>query len=214
MTQIQLTTLLFVAGAAWLLLLVINGVAVKLQWLKYMPTVASAVLVAVGAFEHWLWKLPLVRRTLAAKRPVLSGTWRARIRPTTPAGRAGNPASIDAFMAVRQTYSTVTMQLLTAESASETLAGTLVRAADGIFEVFAVYRNTPRLSVRTRSPIHFGALRLQVHDDPVNTLAGHYWTDRDSMGELELTDRRSALVSTFDAGTRLFAISPGAQPGT
>ncbi|MGA2381914.1 MAG: hypothetical protein ABSG61_00610 [Gemmatimonadales bacterium] len=202
MTQLQLSTLLFLAGVIWFVLLLVNGVAVELTWLKVLPTVASVLFVLVGSYERWLWKLPLIR-PLLSKRPVLEGTWRATVRPQ---GRE----HLDAFMVVAQTYSSLRMRLLSAEAASEALSGTVAAKKDGGHQIAALYRSTPRLSVRKQSPIHFGAMLLEAHDDPVSVLIGHYWTDRRTMGELELRERHRTHASSFEDASRLFS---AAVPG-
>jgi hypothetical protein len=202
MTQLQLTTLLLITGAAWLLLLLVNGVAVRLDWLKHLSAVVSVAMVSVGAFERWLWRLPVIRPMLA-KRPVILGTWRARMTPASSPDGAAVRGS-EGYMVVRQTFSGLSMRLLTQESSSETLVGSITRSADGLFEVVGVYRNTPDVTVRGRSPIHLGALLLRVHGDPPESLAGQYWTDRATVGTIELTTRQRRLAHSFSEAEFLF----------
>ena len=106
---------------------------------------------------------------------------------------------ISAYMEVRQTYTTLSMRLLTGESSSELPAATIVRAADGVSRVCGVYRNDPRLSARSRSPMHNGAISLEVQGNPPTALAGHYWTDRNTSGEIKLTNRKKKHFGSFDA---------------
>jgi hypothetical protein len=68
-----------------------------------------------------------------------------------------------------------------------------------LYCVGGVYRNEPRFQVRDRSPIHYGAVWLKIIDGPAKQVLGHYWTDRESAGEMELTDRRSEKFPTFQA---------------
>ena len=82
-------------------------------------------------------------------------------------------------MAVRQSLTTLSMRLMTAESSSRLIAYKMVEENDGVFLVTGVYTNTPKLELRgDRSEIHYGALLLQVLGDPPISLEGHYWTDR------------------------------------
>ena len=110
-------------------------------------------------------------------------------------------------MVVRQTFSRMSLRLLTPESQSDLLGAEVVRADDGTYRVFGVYRNEPRLGVRERSPIHYGGLVLQVIGSPAVRLTGHYWTDRDTKGEIVLSDRRAAHIDDITAGTDLYAKS-------
>jgi hypothetical protein len=72
------------------------------------------------------------------------------------------------------------------------------KAEDGTYRVTGVYRNEPKLSVRERSPIHYGALVLDVLGDPAKDLAGHYWTDRSTRGELHSTGRQVVVAASFE----------------
>jgi hypothetical protein len=91
--------------------------------------------------------------------PDLNGTWKVAIHPTAP---ETSPEKVIAYMVIRQTFSTVSLRLFTAESHSETLSARVVRCDDGTCNLAAVYRNTPRLQARDRSPLHHGALLLNV----------------------------------------------------
>jgi hypothetical protein len=50
--------------------------------------------------------------------------------------------------------------------------------------VAVLYRNDPKVSVRDRSPIHFGGMHLRVSGE--DALEGDYWTDRKTSGRLTL----------------------------
>jgi hypothetical protein len=60
------------------------------------------------------------------------------------------------------------------------------------------------LSVRQRSPIHYGAFVLDVQGDPAKDLAGYYWTDRNSRGELRTLTRRDSIAGSFREAQELF----------
>ena len=63
--------------------------------------------------------------------------------------------------------------------------------------VSGVYRNKPRYEDRSHSPIHYGAVWLQVIDTPAQMLDGHYWTDRNTAGEMRLTERQKKKFQDF-----------------
>ena len=102
-------------------------------------------------------------------------------------------------MAVRQSLTTLSMRLMTAESSSRLIAHKMVEENDGVFLVTGVYTNTPKLELRgDRSEIHYGALLLQVLGDPPISLEGHYWTDRNSRGSMRLSNKKKAIFSTYE----------------
>lgn len=113
-------------------------------------------------------------------------------------------APITAYLVARQTFSTLSLRMLTSESSSELVTAEISKARDGTYRLVGVYRNEPKLSVRDRSPIHYGALVLEVQRDPVTNLVGYYWTDRNSRGELTTTGHISAVHANFDCALGAF----------
>ena len=77
------------------------------------------------------------------------------------------------------------------------IAAEINKASDGTYRLAAVYRNEPKLSVRDRSPIHYGAFVLDVQGDPAKDLVGHYWTDRNTRGEVRTLARHGSIASSF-----------------
>jgi hypothetical protein len=197
--------IVYVAVLAWTIVLYINHQAIHSSWLQPLSTVITVVLYAVMAFDLWLWKLPLLHGWFV-KRPVVDGVWRVSIRSswTDPATGTGIPP-VEGYMVVRQTFSTLNMRLLTAESSSELVGTEIVCSADGFYCVSGVYRNEPRFQVRDRSAIHYGAVWLKIVDEPRKGVFGHYWTDRQSAGEIELSDQRNKRFQTFQSAQRYFA---------
>lgn len=47
--------------------------------------------------------------------------------------------------------------------------------------------------------IHYGAVWLKIIDEPPKKVLGHYWTDRESAGEMELTDQQRKKFQTFQS---------------
>jgi hypothetical protein len=107
-------------------------------------------------------------------------------------------------MVIRQTFTTLSMRLMTAESTSSLVAEGMNVSPEGTFKVFAVYRNEPRIQVRDRSPIHYGSFVLDVQGSPADTLEGFYWTDRKTRGDLVLADRRDDRCGSFESARKLF----------
>jgi hypothetical protein len=100
--------------------------------------------------------------------------------------------------------------MITLESSSEFVSAEISRAGDGLYRVSGVYRNEPKLSVRDRSPIHYGAIVLDVQGDPVKSLAGYYWTDRNTRGELGSVSHHPVIASSFDDAQSLLPLPESA----
>lgn len=155
----------------------------------------SVILAIIGAlvwiFYRWAWAWPGFGHVF--KRPDLRGTWAGVIRsewinPAT--GQKIGP--IDSYLVIRQSFGAIHIRLLSAESSSITQTAALTRESDGAITLNGAYRNDPKNSIRGRSAIHHGGLVLRVGGPPPVSMSGHYWTDRNTKGELEfrLLDRR------------------------
>src|ERR1035441_4099500 len=191
--------IIYVAVLAWTVVLYVNHEAIHSSWLQPLSTVMTVVLYAVMAFDLWLWKIPFLHGWFV-KRPVIGGSWKVEIRSNWKERATGNRIlPVEGYMVVRQTLSTLSLRLLTAESSSELVGTEIVCSPDGLYCVSGVYCNEPRFQVRDTSPIHYGAVWLKIIDEPPKKVLGHYWTDRESAGEMELTDQQRKKFQTFQS---------------
>jgi hypothetical protein len=204
-SRLHLTPIVLIVGGVWLGLLVLDGVAVEIGWLRHLTTVVPVLLVLLGLFDKWLWKMPWLNPWFAT-RPVLCGTWKVTIENNWKDQKGKKKAiPIVAYMSVRQTYFSLSMRLMTAESASQLIADSIARSQDGLFQVAGVYINTPSIALRGKSSeIHYGSFLLNVQGQPPTSLEGHYWTDRETRGRMTLTDRVDRVLSSFDEANKAF----------
>jgi hypothetical protein len=165
-----------------------------------------AVLVAtfvLAMWEAWLWRLPLAQRIPGTPR-CIRGTWRGVLTtfwvdPKT--GKSPDPKTV--YLVIRQSASELSVKLLTNESrSSSSFAG--IRLDDGSYELLYLYLNRPDSRYESRSRMHHGSTALDLSGSPVKRLKGRYWTDRDTRGELDFSERSSKLVDDFDEAARLF----------
>jgi len=206
-TRIQTYVFVYITFGVWSLLALYHGVTVKANWFSILSVAAAVVFGILIAFDKWLWEWRWFKSWLV-KRPHLRGTWRAVLKSNyrDPTSRqAIDP--IWAFMQIRQTYSRITLRLMTSESCSDVIAVDLRDTETGCYSLASVYQNTPRLVVRDRSEIHFGALLLTIPEGEEQVLSGQYWTDRDTRGEIELSERRKKLYSTYKTALKAFGES-------
>src|SRR5919108_3241980 len=95
------------AAGFWLVLAFVLNVPVDKTWLKSLGGIASGVVLALLAFDYFLWRwLPVA----ITRRPMLRGTWKATLEYRWPA--TGPAETKDAFIVVRQTYSTISVGML------------------------------------------------------------------------------------------------------
>jgi hypothetical protein len=100
-------------------------------------------------------------------------------------------------MVVRQTFSSLSIRLVTEESSSELVGTEIVCSADVLSSVSGEYRNEPRFQARGRIEIHYGAVWLKIIDEPEKKVTGHYRTDRETAGEMELGTGRKRDFRSF-----------------
>lgn len=197
MNRIHITAIIVVAAAVWAVGLVVSGIQLTADFAKPFSLSTGAVVLAFAAFDQKLWQLRLLKGWFV-QRPVLRGTWEIRLKPhRIDAPTARDDVAIQAYLIVRQSYSAISMRLLTSESSSQMFGAELIRLSDGVFQVVGVYVNEPRVSVRERSPIHYGAVILHVRGDPPQSLDGSYWTDRLTVGEIQSGSHTRRICHSF-----------------
>jgi len=182
----------------WALLLALRGVPVSWGMLWPFGLAVSATTIAATAFERRVWAWPVLGRWLVG-RPDLRGTWRATVSSEWVDPKSGSTIPpVLCFAVVRQTLTTISVRLLTAESSSTPVAVALAQAPDGLYQLAGVYVNVPELGLRgNRSEIHNGAFLLNLQTGANAILTGEYWTERGTRGRFELTERNRRPTTSF-----------------
>jgi hypothetical protein len=196
-SRIFIQALVFIVAGVYLASYLIRGLPTT-ELFAPVGAAGSVASFAVLAFDQFLWRIPKVGRRLS-KRPDIRGTWRGRlasnwVNPDTGQGVDPDP---EVYLVVRQTFWSVTGNLITKESKSCSTTATIEDDGCGQFQFVAQYRNTPRASVRERSEVHHGSFKLDISGEPVDRLEGYYWTDRKTMGELEFARRSKRTVESY-----------------
>lgn len=214
LNRLHLSAILLAAVGVWGVMLLFEGVAVSATMLRPFSTVVGVLLLLLLIFDLWAWRFRILQGWFVP-RPDVRGTWRVELQSDWKKPETGEMIGpIVAFLVVRQTFSMISMRMLTAESSSELVGAEIAKAADGTYRISGVYRNEPKLSIRDRSPIHYGALLLDVEGEPVERVVGHYWTDRHSRGQIVSTAHNSDIFTSFESASRAFSAassSPAAQ---
>ncbi|HMY19882.1 MAG TPA: hypothetical protein PKA58_26330, partial [Polyangium sp.] len=89
------------------------------------------------------------------------------------------------------------------ESRSTSLVCQVLQGSDGRWSIHGTYTNEPKALVRDRSPIHTGGIKLELGGTPLTTLSGHYWTDRNTRGEMNLRFISREIANDFAAARSL-----------
>ena len=194
---VGVVVLVFVVG------ILTSGGSVDAGWLNFYSYAVTFVIVVLWLWDRWLWHLGFAQRFSAIPHD-LRGTWKGTlasqwIDPKTGSGIPEKPA----YLIVRQTWSTVSVTLITDESASRSSLAK-VGTGDGSAGLDYMYLNEPKSSVEHRSRIHHGSTSLSISGRPANRLHGRYWTDRDSRGELDFKQRSESHADDYESAAALF----------
>lgn len=198
-SKIHLSVLVWAIAGLWVLSLALDGTQVSTGLFKPCSTIVTVLGLLLLAFDKWLWRFRLLHPWFV-DRPYIRGTWKGRLTSQWIDPKTNHPLGpIDAYLVVRQTFSSIHLRLITRQSSSESFANNIPKEPDGVYKIASIYRNTPKIANRVISEIHHGGVILQVLGDPVHALEGHYWTDRGTLGELRFVEKSEKLYFDFDS---------------
>lgn len=206
LSDLQTWTVIGLAALLWLPISLVGAINGGPGVALALSDLISMLLIAMSAFERWGWRWRWLHPHLIG-RPVAYGTWRGTLQSLwkDPATRQPPPAKI-VYLAIRQTLTTVWVRLLTDESVSDQMAGSVEKdPSSGDWSISYTYRNTPKLPLRRKSPQHRGGAFLTILGQPPTRIEGEYWTDRDSKGTLAMDARMPTIAHSFAEAQALFA---------
>jgi hypothetical protein len=204
MSRPQVTVFLAVAAAVWGALLVLQGTQVHAAWMGPLGSVVGVLMLLLAGFDKWLWRLKFLYPWFVDV-PNINGTWKGELVSTWTDPKTGQHVPpIEVYLLVKQTFSTLQMRMMTKESASELLAGAIIKEGTTVTAT-GLYRNIPKLNHRDRSPIHYGGILVHVQGIDAEgglRLEGQYWTDRKTDGTLLFHDRTDKVFDDFDRASK------------
>jgi hypothetical protein len=207
LTSSQVWTIVGLASLVWLGLSILGVTSGGgLTAVFSLADIIPALLVAASIHERWLWRQSLFHRSRVITTPVVIGTWRGQLESFWQNPETGErPPIKTVYLTIQQTATTVSVRLLTNESSSEQLAGTVTESESGYPAISYNYRNRPDMRYRKDgvSPIHYGGAVLEIVGDPATGLNGEYWTDRNSRGEFKFREQSPRIAQTFEEAESL-----------
>ena len=169
----------------------------------------TVLTMAALVFEKWGWKLPILGKMLGAPENI-HGTWKAVMESdwVNPQTLQRHP-TIEAYLVVRQSFSTVSVRMFSNESYSDTLVAKVDVEPNGFSRLVATFLNTPDQDVRGRSAMARGAFHLRIEGDPPHALSGDYWTERKANGTIKTTGHIPKMAHSFEHARKLFTEAEG-----
>jgi hypothetical protein len=192
-TPLATRIIIGLSAGLWLVLAVVLDAPVDRTWLKYVGGIASMVVVLLLIFDRWAWRwLPAA----VTKRPNLQGTWRAQLHYQWPEGTPTQTK--DCFITIRQTYSTVRVNMHFDISDSKSRSAAIVET-NGTRSLWWSYMSIAHSLEQVDNPPHRGAADLAIAPKPKLSLAGDYWTERKTQGRLTTTGRSRHLYDDYQS---------------
>ena len=180
-----------------------SGVTTDWRW--FYRGYSIAVLLAVvlwGVWDRRIWRVSLCQRMQFVP-PRICGTWKGELYSHwTSSDAKARPLKRDVYLVIKQTFSSVSVVLLTDESQS--LSYSLLAHATKENGLSYLYLNEPEMDADKSSHMHRGAAMFRLSGTPVVMLRGRYWTDRETRGELIFKERHSKLADDHEMAAALF----------
>jgi hypothetical protein len=186
--------------AIWAVILYLTKTQLAINWeaVRKLPDVITVYVILSFSFTKWFWRWPIFRGWLVPL-PDLQGTWAGYINSNwkDPATR-NHITAVPIKLVIRQTFSTISCALFTRESESYSTVAQISEDEDsGTFYLRYNYTNRPKATIRDRSTIHDGAVRLRVISRPERLLEGEFWTSRCTAGDISLKFLGHELLEKF-----------------
>jgi hypothetical protein len=183
------------AAAAYLVLAYGFGVSVDEDGLQYLAGVTFLIIVVLTVFDLWLWRLLPFAIT---KRPRLYGTWRATLDSTWVDPDTNQPVRKTFYIAIRQTFSLVSVTSLFDISRSRSTSADIVKDHDDLVLSY-VYWSAADTDKREGNPPHRGTTSLVLSRANKRwSMSGDYWTERDSRGTIRTDGWNKHRYSSFE----------------
>jgi hypothetical protein len=199
----------YVVVGVYSLVFLIYGITLPAGIARIFSLLPTILVLAFAIFDNWLWHVGLIPKLL--RRPFLAGTWHGEL---TSYRRDDSDAQISSqheiFFVIRQSFTTISLTLISAESKSRSAAAQVQMIQADDYVVQYQYQNEPRLEFRRKgSSTHTGGASIEVGGHRPKDIQGEYWTARETTGTFSLTRLAADRINSFDDGQRLLAAHGG-----
>lgn len=163
-------------------------------WVE-VPSILGIAGVLFSLFDKYFWSWGIFRRLGIIDIPDVRGRWTGVLKSSYEESVGPIPAALE----IRQTASSIVINLYTEQSRSTSMVVTLRKAADGQDAISYTYRNRPKVSTPDTMQVHFGSADLRYHPD-ISQLRGEYFTSRERQthGTMSFDFEGDRLLGRFE----------------
>ena len=190
-------------GVTWLVKVGLAQTGMTLPPIIESPSILFIYGTLAVAFEHFLWRLPLLRKLGVVKLPNLNGTWTGALRSKYDEFAVEYPVTVT----IQQEWLRIRVVFRTAQSSSHsTMAGVFVDDPQGMVLSYE-YLSEPRPDADEAMMMHRGTTRLVINEEGgAITLDGGYYTSQPRMNYGTITLQRGPRP--MHSGPELVAPTP------
>jgi hypothetical protein len=169
-----------------------------LDYLRLVPMVLTIDFAIIFIFTQWAWKISFLRNWLV-KIPDLNGTWKGLIKSNWVNSKTNEkPDPIPVILTINQTLFHISCVMRTEEMTSYSfVSGFEINEEMQIKRLVYSYNSRPGMDVKHRSPEHFGTMLFDIIENSSQKLKGEYWTDRNTIGIIEMFYWKSEKLDYF-----------------
>jgi len=186
-----------VSAGLWLLIAFVLHVDIDDEWVKTLGGVAAVVVAGLLVFDRWAWRwLPL---TLPGH-PKLHGTWRGvlEFEELEQGKPTGGTLRKECFLVIRQTYSTISVNMLFDVSTSESRSAAICEQK-GVLRLWFSYWSAAGTLHRDGNEPHRGGAEVVISREPTLSLRGDYWTERRTRGRIETHGHTARVYDDYES---------------
>ena len=155
----------------WLLNTGLEAVDLEPQWWVSVPSFAGFYSGLYWVFDHFLWRLEILKKLRIVRAPNLNGEWEGTVKSSYNEYACRFPVTV----AILQRWSRISIRLETELSRSRSITASLRIADVPNVELSYQYLNEPKSNAPATMEIHRGTVFLQMTG---SGLEGDYYSGR------------------------------------
>lgn len=140
--------------------------------------------ISVGLIVMTLYEKVLWRKNPFEKMPKIYGEYSAVLEYESDLGFQKKKIKI----IVRQTLLSTSIKIITDEMTSNSITSNFIHE-NGEYVLYYTYITNPKSKYSTNNPIQYGTCRMTIQSDGL--LAGNYWTNRKTKGDIVFKKKAS-----------------------
>ena len=155
----------------WLLNVSLEVVDFEPEWWVSAPSFAGFYSALYWVFDHFLWRLGILRKLRIVRSVNLNGKWEGTVESSFNDYGSGIPVTV----VILQRWSKISIRLETEQSRSRSITASLRTVGVKSVELTYQYLNEPKSNAPAAMEIHRGTVFLQMTS---SGLEGDYYTGR------------------------------------